>query len=693
MKKENKFLSVLLSIMIVFSLFAPSKITAEGDETGPKEENPTQQVEAGEEENKEETPAEITGEQPGDKQENPNENLIETPGEEESPSGVEEEEKKETTYSFGYISVDFIDQEDLFVQREPQLRKNSTSNEAALPDSYTVHYLNPIRNQGRYGTCWSFASMASAESTYYESTGKKTNLSELHLAFFAYHNAGVEDRLSLVTEDSLSIPYEDTGENLFQMGGNFYFVNFLLADGIGLVKEDKMPYSMLDQNKYSLKRFTDLLESEYGNYNSKCFKETEYYMVNSNEISGSDVRSIKEALYSKGAIAICYYAAGLDDEPDYYNNKTHAYYCYDNEKEANHAVTIVGWDDEYSRTNFVDAREPAIEKPLPNNNGAWLVRNSWGDYNGNGGYFWLSYEDVVLNKEDCLQLFIEPSADLRIYQYDGTVPGEERYDNINKKKAEYANVFVAQEDEEIKMVGYYAPLSNTQTTVKVYRNVKNLPEDGNLVATCTGEDTFAGYHTIKLPESIFIGKGEKFSIVISQRNIYDKDISCYVSCDFNGTWYMMKNSAEKGQSFFYENGGWTDLYSNTDGLHYTALVKAYASITKAEDNRYNYQGTSTQEYDPENPDQLTFVFKRSVLDDLTRKRFDSAKVDDGIVPKEFYSIEEGSLIFSLHKNYLEILKPGEHTLTINFTDGQSTTVRFNVLKEKEKYVPPVTGIH
>lgn len=51
-----------------------------------------------------------------------------------------------------------------------------------------------------------------------------------------------------------------------------------------------------------------------------------------------------------------------------------------------HAVMIVGWDDDYSKDNFATTTKPS-------NNGAWLIRNSWGDY---FDYFWMSYETYSL---------------------------------------------------------------------------------------------------------------------------------------------------------------------------------------------------------------------------------------------------------------------------------------------------------
>lgn len=63
---------------------------------------------------------------------------------------------------------------------------------------------------------------------------------------------------------------------------------------------------------------------------------------------------------------------------------------YRNEKSTTtrgmHSVVIIGWDDNYSRNNFKTTNKP-------NNDGAWLILNSWGTGWGNNGTAWVSYED------------------------------------------------------------------------------------------------------------------------------------------------------------------------------------------------------------------------------------------------------------------------------------------------------------
>ncbi len=55
-----------------------------------------------------------------------------------------------------------------------------------------------------------------------------------------------------------------------------------------------------------------------------------------------------------------------------YNNETGTIYCNDSSSTpVNHAVTIIGWDNNYDKSNF-------NENCRPTNNGAWIIKNSWG---------------------------------------------------------------------------------------------------------------------------------------------------------------------------------------------------------------------------------------------------------------------------------------------------------------------------
>ena len=64
---------------------------------------------------------------------------------------------------------------------------------------------------------------------------------------------------------------------------------------------------------------------------------------------------------------------------------------YTNESiDSNHAISIVGWDDHYSKDNFLIT---------PPGDGAWIIKNSWGTQFGDNGFLYISYYDKTFLSE------------------------------------------------------------------------------------------------------------------------------------------------------------------------------------------------------------------------------------------------------------------------------------------------------
>ena len=76
---------------------------------------------------------------------------------------------------------------------------------------------------------------------------------------------------------------------------------------------------------------------------------------------------IKTAILNYGALAASYYL-DIDNIDGYYNPETYAQYINESIT-PQHAVSIIGWDDNFSKDNFIIT---------PPGDGVWIAKNSWG---------------------------------------------------------------------------------------------------------------------------------------------------------------------------------------------------------------------------------------------------------------------------------------------------------------------------
>ena len=111
-----------------------------------------------------------------------------------------------------------------------------------------------------------------------------------------------------------------------------------------------------------------------------------------NDLSSEANLKIKEAIVKYGSVSSYLLSKATSEEgtpTGYYNEKTNAKYVNSTEI-GNHVISIVGWDDNYSKDNFLIT---------PPGDGAWIVKNSWGSEWGDNGYMYVSYYDGSLSTD------------------------------------------------------------------------------------------------------------------------------------------------------------------------------------------------------------------------------------------------------------------------------------------------------
>ena len=189
----------------------------------------------------------------------------------------------------------------------------------------------------------------------------------------------------------------------------------------------------------------------------------------------------------------------------------HAQYTYEKGK-ANHAVTVVGWDDTFAAENWPEDRRPPAD-------GAWIVKNSWGTDWGNGGYFLLSYYDRNLCAIGTFEYVTDESnrqmESLAILRYDN-MPAEIFSSTLFRTPVYAANIFEVEEDSVLQFVSAMTGDLDTTVTASVYLLNENAvrPTDGILLETVTDTFRYAGYHRLELSSSLVLPASCRIGITV-----------------------------------------------------------------------------------------------------------------------------------------------------------------------------------
>lgn len=361
-----------------------------------------------------------------------------------------------------------------------------------LPGSYdlrTVRTLPRVPDQGNLSTCWAFASLTALSTTLPEGT----SLSADHMSLKNPAARGQKE------------------------GGDIIMSTAYLLAWLGPVSEARDPYGD-GTSPDGLPRV--------------CHVQSIKFLPKENP------EAVKQAIITTGGVqSAIYFPENREESEDkYYREETASYY-YNGEKEPNHGVVFIGWDDEYPRENFK-------ESLMPRSDGAWLCMNSWGESFGMDGCFYVSYEDSQLGIHNLSFSGVESVSNYdRIYQSD--LSGWTGQLGCGEEKAWFANVYQAKNDEIVEAVGFYAtvpgvsyevfaaPFPNAEETVRKANKTSETAGDGKagpvLVSTnqalsaanrrpvAAGTLTDAGYFTIPFERGYYVNAGERFAVLVYVR--------------------------------------------------------------------------------------------------------------------------------------------------------------------------------
>lgn len=299
-----------------------------------------------------------------------------------------------------------------------------------------------------------------------------------------------------------------------------------------------------------------------------------------------------------------------DSQKSYLNTTTWAQYVNE-AAEADHAVTIVGYDDNYAKENFARQGEDGEEDPdtIPPENGAFIVKNSWGavtpedeaaaeigedgekiysriganDFGiDKSGYYYISYYDQSLDGFVSVDLYKNGEKHAKnANQYDlmtsdGVMPVASQGKD---DKMSAASVFTSQQNETLEEISVYAPVEKTEAKYSIYKNFKGSdPTTGELLTSGSKKFDTAGYYRFALDKAYDLKKGDKYAVVF--------ELCCELETDGEmQTRYVVPapisvsggtSVVNEGENLLFKNGQWSDYSAELESIKqniYDGLTK------------------------------------------------------------------------------------------------------------------------
>ena len=578
-----------------------------------------------------------------------------------------------------------------------------------------------IKNQKQTNSCWAFATLSSLET---------------NLALYNYKNGVNTSKVYDFSERHMEYATSKTFANNVEnkkgynrtvgSGGSYQLSESYLTNGTGAIPESEMPFEN-NENTIDISQIQNKTVSSQV-YDTILFPN---YSKADDDEKTNIMNQIKQHIQNYGSVQASVHGNSSSSTFNCYNNKTGAKYCNTTVMhQIDHAVSVIGWDDNYSVDNFPEEAKPTA-------NGAWIVRNSWGEKSeewkiselkteifntykqqciakgwntaeeipnsfieeigytiedgiayvkyGDNGIIYISYEDANVSKQ--MYGIIKATDTVNydnIYQYDEFYPiGGMTVRNSNVL---LCNVFDKKTTgtEYLTQVSLNAPETYT---CKVYVNpngTSKAKKDLQLVTLKAGEkETInAGYHTLEFANPIEI-KSNSFAVVIEiQSSKSSTNILLESKIDSVNTWDSV--TVENGKCFValgndFNNCQWFDLgrmtEQNSSLSNGVSTIKAFTTSELLDGSLKNIQivtpPNKTAYFEGENFDKTGMVVK------ATYNRKENPTI---VLDSSDYSITNGT-----------DLKTGQTSVKITYQDKsveQAITVQKNEVVSLKIKTPP-----
>jgi len=382
-------------------------------------------------------------------------------------------------------------------------------------DMRQTSWLTPVKGQSA-GACWAYSTMGAVESRWLMLGLGEYNLSDNNLKWC-----------------HLYVPERSTWGNHWMSSA--YFAR---RSGPFLEVEDPYPGGTISPD------------------NCPTNFKAAYYITDSRYPPSQNMDAIKQTVLETGLVwSLMYFN-------DTYYNSTNKTYFYGGTHEVNHAGCVIGWNDTL---------------PTAGGTGAWIVRNTYGQGWGEGGYYYISYNDSQFMKYNGYwPNVMENDTNTILYQYDeiGGYWGVGFNNEVGYGLVKFEG---ASQDTRISKIGTFLVSYGCGVEIKIY-------DEFNTVLSgliCSKDEVICelpGYYTFDLDSSFVIPAGEDFYVQIKYDSNDPADkwpiaiedtIAGYSKPGIETGKFWIAPNPELWPTYWYAVGHNT-LY------HYDLCIKAYA---------------------------------------------------------------------------------------------------------------------
>ncbi len=364
--------------------------------------------------------------------------------------------------------------------------------------------VTPIKDQGNCGSCYAFASLANIESKMLIDSEGTYDFSENNAKECNWYETSCG-------------------------GGNYYKMANLFSKR-GTVLESCDPYVASD------------VACDWDCPNIKTLLD--WRIISTSWIPTTTY--LKNYIYTYGPVYTTFYAgdnADTDwrDEFRTYDGSYTLYYPYG--EPQNHAVLIVGWDDDL---------------PHDGGTGAWIVKNSWGTdwggpcgYGAEGGYFTLAYYSANMGGWSSYIYDWQDSHELIGLDFHDEGGWTMSWGYSPSLTAWGLCRFLVSPGVEITRVEFWTTDVTTDIDIYIYDDFDGSNLSNLLASKLNNSFEEAGYHSVLLDSPVepswgayyvvvkFTNESYGYPLPVDDQGLYLTEATYISSSGANGTWYDM----------------------------------------------------------------------------------------------------------------------------------------------------------